>query len=136
MRRYLDGVGYTTVRAIGPNSTAYDDHVGTAPSTAPSDLTIWRSQAAGPGEQSITWPIENGEWTLVVMAADGSANVAVRTDVGATAPALEWVWIVVLAGSGLFFVIGLVTVVLAVVRRPNPGLSALPASSPGRSNGQ
>jgi hypothetical protein len=124
---YLSGVGYTTVRAIGATRTTYDDHAGGAPSSAPAELKIWRVQASGPGEQTITWPFENGDWTLVVMAADSSSNVSVRMDVGATAPALEWAWIVVLASAGVTLVLGLVLVVLAVVRRPQPGPSALQA---------
>jgi hypothetical protein len=122
---YLTGVGHTTVKAIGPNNTTYDDHAGGAPSTEPAALHIWRVQASGPGEQTITWPVENGDWTLVVMAADASGNVSVRADVGATAPALEWAWIVVLASAGMALVLGLLLVVLAVVRREQPGPSAL-----------
>ncbi len=122
---YLAGVGYTTVKAIGPNNTTYDDHVGGAPSTEPTALHIWRVQASGPGEQTITWPVENGDWTLVVMTADGSGSVSVRADVGATAPALEWAWIAVLASAGVTLVLGLLLVVLAVVRRQEPGPSAL-----------
>jgi hypothetical protein len=122
---YLAGVGYSTVRSIGTNRTKYVDHAGGAPASAPAALEIWRVKASGPGEQTITWPVENGDWTLVVMAADGSANIGVRADVGATAPALEWAWIVVLASAGLTLLLGVFLVVLAVVRRPQPGPSAL-----------
>ena len=122
---YLAGVGYTTVRAIGPNRPTYDEHAGQAPASVPSTLSIWRVQASGAGEQTITWPVETGDWTLVVMAADGSRNVDVRADVGATAPALEWAWVAVLTSAGVTFLLGVVLVVLAVVRRPEPGPSAL-----------
>jgi hypothetical protein len=121
---YLSGVHHT-VTAIGPTNTSYDDHDGTAPSTLPTEQTIWRAKASGPGEPSITWPVENGEWTLVVMAADASPDVNVRADVGATAPALGWVWIVVLISAGVTLVLGLLLVVLAVVRRPQAGPSTL-----------
>ncbi|WP_406047152.1 DUF4389 domain-containing protein [Kribbella sp. NBC_00889] len=134
VRRYLAGVEYTTVRVIGPNSTRYDDHTGIAPAESPSSLMIWRTQASGPGEQSITWPIENGDWTLVVMAEDGSSDVAVRADVGATAPVLQWLGIAILASAGVFFVLGLALAVLAVVRRPNLGPSTLTTTSSSRSN--
>jgi hypothetical protein len=127
VRRYLAGVGYTTVKAVGPYRTRYADQAGAAPSTAPTELTIWRVQATGPGEQTITWPIENGDWTLVVMAPDGSKGVSVRADVGATAPVLQWLWIAVLTSSGVFLLLGTLTVVLAVVRQPKPGPSTLPA---------
>lgn len=122
---YLSGVGYTTVRSIGPDDTTYDEHAGGAPATVPSELMIWRVKASGPGEQTITWPVEDGEWTLVVMAADAGANVSVRTDVGVTAPALDWAWIAVLASAGVTLVLGLLLVVLAVVRRSQPGPSTL-----------
>ncbi|MET9311801.1 DUF4389 domain-containing protein [Kribbella sp. NPDC003505] len=130
VRSYLSGVGYATVRSLGMNRPAYDDHAGGPPPVAPTEIDIWRVQASGPGEQSITWPIDNGEWTLVVMAADGSGNVTVRADVGATAPALEWAWIVVLVSAGLTLLLGVALVVLAVVRRPQPGPSALQAPPP------
>jgi hypothetical protein len=125
VRRYLAGVAYTTVRAVGPNTTTYADHAGTAPAAAPTDLKIWRVQAAGPGEQTITWPIENGDWTLVVMATDGSKDLSVRADVGATAPALQWLWIGILTSSGVFLLLGTLTVVLAVIRQPKQGPSTL-----------
>ncbi|HWD83085.1 MAG TPA: DUF4389 domain-containing protein, partial [Kribbella sp.] len=129
---YLSGLGYTTVKAFGPNRTTYENHVGLAPSTAPAALTIWRVQASGPGEQTITWPLENGDWTLVVMAADGSRTVDVRADVGATAPALEWAWIAVLTSAGVTLLLGVALVMLAVVRQPKPGPSALQGPSPSR----
>jgi hypothetical protein len=126
VRNYLDGVAHATVDSLGANrTTTYVDHSGGAPSTPPAEQDFWRVEASGPGEQAIVWPVEDGEWTLVVMAADGNADVSVRTDVGATAPALDWAWIVVLVSAGATFLIGLALVVFAVVRRPEPGPSAL-----------
>ncbi|HET6741755.1 MAG TPA: DUF4389 domain-containing protein [Kribbella sp.] len=122
---YLAGVGHTTVQAIGPDRTTYDDHAGQAPRSLPAGLRIWRVQASGPGEQTIAWPFENGDWTLVVMAADGSPDVNVRADAAATAPALHWIWITVVASAGVTFLFGLVLVVLAAVRQRKPGPSAL-----------
>jgi hypothetical protein len=130
VRQYLAGVQFATVTDIGPATrTRYFDHAGSAPSTPPTELKIWQTQASGPGQQSITWPVESGDWTLVVMSPDASQGVTVRADVGATAPALEWVWIVVLASSGLFLIVGVLIVVLAVVRQPKQGPSALPPPS-------
>jgi hypothetical protein len=126
VRTYLTGVGYTTVKAVGPNRTMYDNHAGQAPSATPATQKIWRVQASGAGEQTITWPLENGDWTLVVMAADGRPDVSVRADVGATAPALGWAWVAVITSAGIFFLLGVALVLLAVVRQPNAGPSALP----------
>lgn len=87
-------------------------------------MNIWRAHASGPGEQTIKWPVQNGDWTLVVMAADGSRNVNVRMDFGATAPALEWARIVVLVSAGVTLLLGVLLVGQAVVRRPNPTAAA------------
>ncbi|GAA1599517.1 MULTISPECIES: DUF4389 domain-containing protein [Kribbella] len=132
VNRYLAGVGYTTVKAIGPDRTTYADHAGGAPSVLPATLKIWETQASGPGDQTITWPVRNGDWTLVVMAADGSRNVNVRADVGASAPALEWAWIAVLVSAAVTLLLGALLVVLAVVRRPKPGPSTLQPAPPAR----
>jgi len=116
VRNYLNGVGYTTLQSFGPGPTQYDDHAGTAPSTSPTKLAIWRQQANGNGTQTIIWPVESGDWTIVVMSPEATAGVDVRMDVGATAPALDWLWIAVLTSAGAFFVLGVVAIVLAVPR--------------------
>ncbi|WP_132195910.1 MULTISPECIES: hypothetical protein [Kribbella] len=116
VRGYLAGVDYSTVRSLGPNGTHYTDHAGTAPSVAPTDTTIWRTQASGTGVQTINWAVESGDWTIVVMSPDGTAGVDVQVDAGATVPALDWLSIVVLVSAGAFFVLGVVALVLAVPR--------------------
>lgn len=116
VRNYLAGVGYAIVRSWEPDGTTYTDHAGTAPATAPARLPIWETQAVGTGVRAITWPVENGDWTVVVMSAGGTAGVDVRADIGATAPALGWVSVLVLVSAGLFFLLGVIAVVLAVTR--------------------
>ena len=116
VRNYLAGVDYSTVRSYGPDGTNYSDHTGTAPTSAPNDATIWRTQASGTGVQTITWGVESGDWTIVVMSPDGTAGIDVRLDVGATAPALDWLSIAVLISAGAFFVLGVLAVALAVPR--------------------
>ncbi|MFG1813522.1 DUF4389 domain-containing protein [Kribbella sp. NPDC049174] len=116
VRNYLSGVDYSTVRSFGPDGTHYTDHAGTAPSVAPTDATIWRTQAYGDGVQTITWAVESGDWTIVVMSPDGTAGIDVQLDGGATVPALDWLSIVVLVSAGAFFVLGVLAVALAVPR--------------------
>jgi Domain of unknown function (DUF4389) len=116
VRRYLAGVGYSTVWRFGPDGTQYTEHSGTAPSVPPAGAGIWRVQASGAGAQTITWPVESGDWTVVVMSADATAGVDVRVAVGATAPVLDWLWIAVLVSAGVFLVLGALVVALAVPR--------------------
>ena len=97
-------------------ATDYAKHPGGAPSDRPADSDIWVAQAAGAGTQSLTWPLDEGSWTVVVMNADGSGDVDVNVDVGATAPiqpdVARWLQI----GSIPLGVIGLI-LVLAAARR-------------------
>ena len=52
----------------------------------------------------ITWPVETGDWTLLVMNADGSRNVAADVAIGATVPAARWV-VAALVGAGALLMI-------------------------------
>jgi hypothetical protein len=83
---YLDGVAHSTVTEL--DDTAYAEHPGGAPSQAPTASDIWTDQASGTGTQSMTWKPSGGNWTVVVMNADGSADVHAEADVGATVPVL------------------------------------------------
>lgn len=115
---YLAGVGYSTVQSFQQGHVRYIDHAGTPPSATPADAGIWRVQASGTGPQTITWPVESGAWTVVVMSSDASAGVNVRASVGATAPILDWLWIAVIASAGTTFLLGILLVVLAIPRSP------------------
>ena len=48
-----------------------------APPAPPSSQRFWKTRAGGTGTQTISWPIEKGRWSAVVMNADGSRNVTV-----------------------------------------------------------
>jgi hypothetical protein len=89
--RYLADVDHLVVTDwAGGESWPYVADGGTPP-TAPGDAGIWDEQVSGSGTQSLTWQPSGGEWRVVVMNADGAAGVSVTGDVGATAPALDWV---------------------------------------------
>lgn len=124
VQRYLSGVAWTKVTRIGEARPAYD-HPGGRPSLAPADVPIWRTQSAGPGEQTITWPVENGDWTLVVMKPDGAPGLEVRVDIAATAPVVRWVWKVLLGTAGAALALATLTLAAVVVRPPKGGPSPL-----------
>ncbi|MGB2738686.1 MAG: hypothetical protein WBC27_11670, partial [Candidatus Nanopelagicales bacterium] len=46
-------------------------------SAAPTDQGFWTAQSSGPGTQALTWDLEPGTYTAVIMNADGSPEVAV-----------------------------------------------------------
>ena len=50
---------------------------------APGTQSIWAAKATGAGTQTLTWDVEDGDWSVVVMNADGSAGVDTDISVGA-----------------------------------------------------
>lgn len=95
----------------------YDVSGRHAPSTPPGDTDIWTEEASGTGAVALVWPAEDGDWTLVVMNADGSADVGADVSVGATLPWLGWAAVVLLVGAGIGLLLSLVMLV-AGLRTP------------------
>jgi hypothetical protein len=50
---------------------------------APLDQPFWAASASGTGLQTLRWPSESGEWTIVVMNADATPGLAADVDAGA-----------------------------------------------------
>lgn len=114
VEEYLDGVEHATVVDVddwdGSAEAEYRETDGGSPSTPPGDADIWVASASGPGEQSLTWDVESGDWTVVVMNADGSSPVEAEASVGATLPGLGWMVgaLLVAGGFGLLVALGLI----------------------------
>jgi hypothetical protein len=132
--RWLSGVGYLRLRDLGPAVgqrarpwLATTDHPGGAPAGPPSAAGIWIAQATGPGTVTLDWRPRAGDWTVVVLRADGAAGLDVGTRVGATLPALVWIATGLLVLGLLVFAGGAVAVVVPVHRAqrtapPPPGV--------------
>ena len=93
--RYLDGTTHDLVRDVSfdPFRADYDLQAGTARPDAPGTQDIWSASAHGSGAQTLTWDVEDGDWSIVVMNDDGSrgvdAGVSAGAKVGFLAP-LGW----------------------------------------------
>ena len=74
---YLAGVSHTTVTDVdtSPFDADYDDHAGDRRPVAPADSHIWAASEQGSGKQTLHWEIEDGDYSVVVMNADGSLGV-------------------------------------------------------------
>jgi hypothetical protein len=116
--RYLDGVQHDTLIEL-TDEPGYRTTEGTAPRTAPTSTNIWVTQSSGTGTgtQEITWPVQNGDWTVVAMNADGSRGIQVDMAAGAELPALGWVIAIMLslAGAGLIAALLLIAIPLRLV---------------------
>ncbi len=122
---YLQGVRHATVVDTSGDVT-YRTTDGAAPATTPTSTDIWVAQSTGTGVQTVVWPVEPGDWTVVVMNADASPNVAADVSAGLTVPALGTAVGVLLSIAGTALVIGLV-LVLVPLRAAHKALLPAPA---------
>jgi hypothetical protein len=111
--RYLARVRHDELRDISFDPFKVDyRRVGTGvPSALPSTESFWQTRASGTGTQTISWPVKSGQWSAVVMNADGSRNVSVDAQLAARLSGAWWF-------VGGFIAIGAVSLVggIALVR--------------------
>jgi hypothetical protein len=136
VRHYLQGAGYATIYSF--EVTADTTHPGGAPSGPPPSESIWAASAQGVGQQTLLWKPRAGDWSVVFINADASANVDIRGDASAKLPVLPWL-------AGALLIIGAAAGVLAAwilvraIRRsarpvqaaPNPSHESTSAGLPG-----
>jgi len=89
---YLDGVARAEVTGFN-GDPRYDELPGRAPEGPPAAESFWAAQSQGSGEQAVQWEAESGNWTAVVMNADGARGIAVEADAGVQISWLLWVGI-------------------------------------------
>ena len=113
---YLAGVPYTTVDdvEVDPFSADYTRHAGNRHPVAPEHAGIWEASNQGTGRQSIDWEIDDGDYSVVVMNADGTLGVDADIRAGANIPFLDELgWSAI--GSGAFaLIVGIGLIALAV----------------------
>jgi hypothetical protein len=115
---YLDGVAHDDVSNIelSPFSAEYSTQPGGAPAEEPTSQTFWTESVSGTGTQTLTAEVPAGEWSVVVMNADGSADVGADLSVGATLPIIGWAAFSALVIGGVLLLAGIVLVLLGLRR--------------------
>jgi hypothetical protein len=119
VRRYLAGVAHANlldITGLGAHPV-YRVVPGGAPSVPPGDAPIWVASASGTGQQSLTWKLRTGDWSVVVMNADGSRAVDVDAAAGAQLPALGWLVGGLLTGAVIAALLGLLLLFLGLRSR-------------------
>jgi hypothetical protein len=116
---YLRGTAHATVTDVDyePFRASYRTHSGARRPAAPSAQRFWVANAEGAGRQTLTWKVRDGSWSIVVMNADGSANVDAGVSAGTDAPWLSaagWGSL----GGGLLLLAVAGALVAVGVRRP------------------
>jgi hypothetical protein len=90
--RYLARVRHDELRDINfdPFTVDYRRLGGGGPPAPPSTKSFWQTHSSGTGTQTISWPVESGQWSAVVMNADGSRNVNVDAQLAARLSGAWW----------------------------------------------
>jgi hypothetical protein len=132
--KYLGPVAHANVEDIDfdPFRVTYLPVTGGAPRGPPTEQPFWAASASGVGTQTLTWKVREGDWSIVLMNADGSRGVAADIDLGAKLSFLLWVAIGLLLGGVLVAGGSAALIVLAArTRRPQPSPPVPPAAGAG-----
>ncbi len=87
---------------------------GSTPATPPAAAGIWLVSAEGRGGQQIVWKARDGDWSVVVMNADGSRGVTAQISAGASIPSLGTIGAVLLTVGALISTVAMVVLIVAV----------------------
>ena len=122
VRRYLLGVAQQ--QADFDDGDRGDETAGARAPAPPGAQTFWAASAEGTGRQAAVWPISDGEWSGVVMNADGSQGVDVEAQLGFKTDLGLWVGIGALVVGLIVLAIG----VLLLVSRARARARSRPAA--------
>ncbi len=131
--RYLGGVGHEMAGPLdwdtaGGRSWTTEDMPGGPPASSPGEAGIWASSASGTGTVTLDWRPDEGNWTVVLMRADGDAGLEADIRAGATLPGLTEFSTALLAAGALLVVVGGLLIGAAAHRaRPQPPSGPAPA---------
>ena len=112
--RYLSDVRHDLLTDLDydPFQAQYREIGGSGSPGAPGAERFWAASAQGSGTQTLTWDVEHGDWSAVVMNADASRGVDVELSAGAEVPFLEPAgWGALIAGLVAFAFAAVLTVV-------------------------
>ncbi len=125
---YLTGVAHDVVTSISwshGNVVKYSRTDGAPTAVPPTAQTIWAASASGTGRQVVTWDVEGGNWSIVVMNPDGSAGVAADVSMGVKVHALVGLMIGLGIGS-LLLLGGAAALIIFATRRPAGAADLVP----------
>lgn len=95
VERYLARVDHAVLTNVDfdPFKTSYVRMRGWQAPAAPAKQTFWSASSVGTGLQTLTWPTQDGHWSVVVMNADGTPGVRTGVVAGAELPYAIWIGI-------------------------------------------
>jgi hypothetical protein len=110
---YFADVARDTVRELRDGAAVLASTDGGAPTTPPTGQSFWVAEATG-ADATLTWTPQDGDWTVVLMNADGSAGVSADVTGGAELPALEAAVAVLFVLAGLALLAGTLLIAIPI----------------------
>lgn len=130
--RYLTGVPVDQVIQVNwPGGVRTEAVPGSRTPDPPGDQVFWAASDAGAGSRSLTWTLAGGDWTIVIMNADGSRGLDVNGSGSVTITVLGPVSVGMLV-LGIALLVGGVVLTISGAKTPKAGrpVPGQPASVP------
>ena len=116
--RYLEGVG--AERVIDLELTRFVLNTvrqpGSLPAEAPAAQDFWLATAQTTVLADLTWEIQDGNYSVVIMNADGSTGVSTKVGAGVGLPGSSVLWELVIVGGAVFVIAGIGVIALGARR--------------------
>jgi len=127
---YLAGVVRNQVTGVNGSTATYQTHPGRAPADPPASEGFWLAAGSGSGQVTATWKVKGGDWTIVLMNANGSPDISAAVTAGAKTNLVLWIGLA-------FLLLGLIcggagsAMLVRSRRRSTPTTLSHRAGSPG-----
>lgn len=114
VERYLDDVEYSRVVDFDNSFPSYVEQTGVAVIGAPGEQDFWVASSAGSGEQELTWEASGGNWSAVVMNADGSPDVAGDVEIGLRSGAITPIGVTMIVVGAVMLITSITLLVVGI----------------------
>jgi hypothetical protein len=135
--QWLASTAHDEVSDVGGGRVTYRRQGGQPSLASPSQQTFWSASATGTGTQELRWPVQSGQWGIVVARPDGVPGVRATVDVGVTVPWLRSLalgllvaGVVLLVGGAVLVIVGAIGLGRATGGPGGPGQPAVQAPLP------
>jgi hypothetical protein len=129
---YLTGVSHdvATNVTVAPFHLTLTRYGGTATPSPPGSQSFWVAEASG-SHPTLTWTVTSGSYRVVAMNTDAAAPVAFAGGLDLTIPHVFAIGIGLLIGGIVFFLVGVVLVILGALDRSGPQPRPVPDPAAG-----
>jgi len=115
---YLSGTAIDRVTdfSVSPFHLSVTRQSGAGTATPPGNEDLWVASAASHSIADLTWPVQDGDYRIVVMNADGTPGLTSVAQVRLELPNAFPISLGVLIGSGALAAAGIALLTLAITR--------------------